>query len=34
VIPETGIIRIFGYGTTPDKAEGIALGVADVLVNL
>ncbi|MFA5994933.1 MAG: Wzz/FepE/Etk N-terminal domain-containing protein [Patescibacteria group bacterium] len=31
VVPETGIIKIFGYGTNPANAEGIATGVAQVL---
>lgn len=31
VVPETSIIRIFGYGTEPARAEDIALAVAQVL---
>lgn len=33
VIPETGIIRVYGYGTDTTKAADISLGVAEVLVN-
>lgn len=31
IIPETGIIDVFGYGTDPGKAEDVALGVMQVL---
>lgn len=31
LVPETGIIRITGYGTEPGKAEDVALGVMQVL---
>ncbi len=33
VIPETGIIRVFGYAVDPLQAEDIALGVSAVLMN-
>jgi len=31
IIPETGIIDVFGYGTDPGKAEDVAIGVMQVL---
>lgn len=31
IIPETGILDIFGYGTDPGKAEDVAIGVMQVL---
>lgn len=31
VVPSTGIIQVFGYGTTQTKAEAVALGVSQVL---
>ncbi|MDP3970350.1 MAG: Wzz/FepE/Etk N-terminal domain-containing protein [bacterium] len=31
VVPESSLIRIFGYGTDPGKAENVALGVSQVL---
>lgn len=33
VLPETGIIQIFGYGTQAGEAEDVALGVAQVLTS-
>lgn len=33
VLPETGIVQIFGYGTEAGKAEDVALGVAQVLTS-
>jgi len=31
LVPETGILRVTGYGTEPGKAEDVALGVMQVL---
>lgn len=33
VVPETGIIKVYGYGTDTTKSADIALGVAEVLTS-
>lgn len=33
VVAETGIIKLYGYGTTGPRAEAVVLGVAQVMMN-